>query len=68
MPIYIYECPKCKTQKEIFHTSSGTGPITWWCNRCNVEAKRIIAPTNFVLKGDGWAKDNYTKKEKDAQI
>jgi putative FmdB family regulatory protein len=28
---------------------------------CNGECKRLISPTTFVLKGDGWAKDGYSK-------
>lgn len=69
MPVYVYECRICGVQvekqfsivdapKEIY-LAHGTGK----CDESLVEPvmKRIIAPTSFILKGPGWAKDGYSK-------
>lgn len=33
------------------------------CPRCNSNSlKRMISSSAFILKGDGWAADNYSKK------
>ena len=34
------------------------------CDRCMVVSERIIDPVAFQLRGDGWAKDGYGKKQK----
>lgn len=67
MPIYIYECPMCKKQEELFQTQYAAQHLynSCTCKDCRIPMRRIIAPTNFVLKGDGWAKDGYDKKAKE---
>lgn len=61
MPIYEYKCKRCgKTCEAI--TSEPFHAID--CPHCDLGvAERILSKTTFVLKGKGWAKDNYCKKE-----
>lgn len=57
MPIYTYACPTCG-EFEVEH-SMKTKLLD--CPTCkNPNVKRLIAKTNFVLVGGGWAKDNYS--------
>jgi putative FmdB family regulatory protein len=61
MPTYEYECTSCKHCWEI-DQSIKDNPISE-CPKCKKEtAKRLIGSTSFILSGQGWAKDNYTKK------
>ena len=57
MPIYDYECKKCKRIFEKWSTEKNIK-----CPYCNSkQIKKIISMTSFQLKGDGWFKDGYTK-------
>lgn len=67
MPTYVYECPNCFRQKEISRSIDERDDILI-CQECSLGMevfkwvmKRIIAPTSFILKGPGWAKDGYSK-------
>ena len=69
MPIYEYICPDptCSHYihpQEMFF-SVNTFPKGVFCTECGEYADLIISRNSFHLKGDGWAKDNYTKKEKE---
>jgi putative FmdB family regulatory protein len=60
MPIYEYECVACRKQFErlVFHN------LRWVrCPVCHNVSRRLISKSSFRLKGGGWAKDNYSKKE-----
>jgi putative FmdB family regulatory protein len=61
MPLYVLECLSCK--KEFEATFKVTAPLPH-CPHCSsVDVRRLIAPsTTFVLKGDGWAAQGYSKK------
>lgn len=61
MPIYEYECLSCKTRHEIIQKHSDR-PITV-CPKCGKKMKKLISNTSFVLKGTGWYKTDYAKKE-----
>ena len=63
MPIYKYKCKICNNEFEIFtKTIAVTDTINSDCKICKkiTQHKLIISPTVFVLKGNGWAKDNYS--------
>jgi len=53
MPIYMYECPECEQtfEKELPLSAFDEPQI---CPECGTKAKQVVAPTNFVLRGDGW--------------
>ena len=65
MPTYLYECPICG---EFEHEHSIKENLEF-CPTCEkngrmdpIPVKKLIASgTNFVLSGDGWARDNYSK-------
>ena len=64
MPTYVYECPQCKKRFEFQLTVENRDKPPWHAHgSCDpiTELKRIIAPTSFILKGTGWAKDGYSK-------
>lgn len=57
---YEYHCAVCNHDFEA--TQSIKDDPHAECPKCKVVSnKRLISCTNFVLKGDGWAKDLYSK-------
>jgi putative FmdB family regulatory protein len=57
-PIYVYSCEACEKQEE-HHQRMSDRPLVV-CSSCKEpKLKKIIAGSNFALKGNGWAKDNY---------
>lgn len=62
MPRYVYECPEGHLSEETF--SVADAPDEMNCLLCGVPARRIIAPSSFLLKGDGWYRDGYSKPPK----
>lgn len=54
MPIYEYKC-ECglEIDKPIKNYNP---PKTIKCPKCKKRASRVVALTNFELKGDGWSK------------
>lgn len=60
MPIYEFECKCGNCMEKLFK-----GPVkTTKCPNCGDRMNRIMSPSNFLLKGHGWAKDSYGLKEK----
>lgn len=61
MPTYEYECGAGHS----FSVSQKINdPPLKTCQfaGCRKKVKRLITCVSFVLKGDGWAKDGYSKK------
>lgn len=54
MPIYEYQCPKCKAAKELQHGMAESPKVK--CPTCRVSMQRVISVNSFQLKGDGWFK------------
>lgn len=65
MPVYVFECPNCLRQKDLLvisHKEAQDTIMECENERCEGQKmKHIIAPTSFILKGPGWAKDGYSK-------
>ena len=57
MPTYDYACEDCSSEEEQVHSITETPEF--YCSKCGGKMKRCISKTEFVLKGGGWAKDNY---------
>ncbi len=57
MPVYEYECLKCKKKHEIMQKIT-ENPLTD-CPDCGGNVKKIISNTTFVLKGTGWYATDY---------
>jgi putative FmdB family regulatory protein len=71
MPLYEYKCPHCKTTIEKLQT--GFTALNIICRKCvaedkkQIEMKRILSRSSFLLKGDGWYKDHYGLKSATAE-
>jgi putative FmdB family regulatory protein len=65
MPTYVYECPQCGYQTELIRkTEDRDNHVSCHCiedKETQPKMKRVPAPTSFILKGPGWAKDGYSK-------
>lgn len=57
MAIHIYQCESCSKVVE-FRTRGGTPPPST-CPQCTGKLVLRPAKTSFVLKGGGWAANNY---------
>lgn len=61
MPTYEYECKSCEHRFEA-EQSIKDDPLTT-CPNCHTDfLRRLISRSSFVLKGSGWAADNYSSK------
>ncbi|TAN42613.1 MAG: zinc ribbon domain-containing protein [Nitrospirae bacterium] len=61
MPIYEYECQKCRKAIEVMQKFSDA-PITT-CEECGGDMKKLISNTSFVLKGSGWYVTDYASNK-----
>ncbi len=52
MPLYEYECPKCKDISTHIHKVSDN--LEYICNNCSTPKRRIMSAANFRGKGEGW--------------
>ena len=63
MPTYAYGCRVCDNEFEIEQSIKATPHAE--CPKCRVYTNnRLITGSTFVLKGDGWAEDLYSKANK----
>jgi putative FmdB family regulatory protein len=60
MPIYEYQCRRCKEMFEVFHKIDEDDNVA--CPKCLGPAKKLISATNFVLKGSGFYVNDYPSK------
>jgi len=63
MPIYVYECENCKSVREEIQKYSDDTLTD--CEECESKDTlyRLVVMSSFQLKGGGWYRDGYTKKE-----
>ena len=61
MPIYEYECTKCKTHVEILQKITDK-PLTK-CPKCKGRLEKQWSSTSFQLKGSGWYVTDYAGKK-----
>ena len=62
MPIYEYQCRKCKEKVERIQKVNDPAPD---CPRqsgseADHEMVKLVSVGNFELRGGGWAKDGYS--------
>ena len=57
MPVYEYQCKECGKVFEILHGINEN--YRDGCPQCRGEAKRILSPSNFILKGSGFYVNDY---------
>src|SRR5215216_2719730 len=60
MPIYEYECRKCKAHVEAFQKVSDK-PLTK-CVKCGGKLERKISAPAIQFKGSGWYVTDYASK------
>ena len=61
MPIYLFRGQSCGAEEE--HLQRMTDKPLSICSACKKpQLRKIVAPSSFSLKGDGWYKDHYGLK------
>lgn len=60
MPIYEYECRKCKAHIEVFQKISDKPPTK--CRNCGGRLERQISAPAIQFKGSGWYVTDYAGK------
>jgi putative FmdB family regulatory protein len=62
MPVYEYQCAKCKTEFEVMQKITEEPLLE--CSACGGELKKLITNTSFVLKGSGWYVTDYPSADR----
>ena len=60
MPIYEFECRKCKAHIEVFQKISDKPPVK--CRKCGGRLERKISAPAIQFKGSGWYVTDYASK------
>lgn len=63
MPIYEYQCQKCKKIHEVSQKMADK-PLTK-CPDCKGKVQKLMSLSGFQLKGGGWYKDGYSTAKPD---
>ena len=61
MPTYEYECKKCHFKFTVLKSMKDMDKAEK-CPFCKKEAKKKVAISNFILKGDGFHNNDYPKQ------
>lgn len=64
MPIYEYECQKCKTRVEVFQKMSDK-PLKK-CGKCGGRLEKLTSASAIQFKGSGWYVNDYAGKDRKA--
>jgi len=59
MPIYEYECEKCKSVFEAMQSVSAKPLKTCNQSNCKGKAHRLVSASGFIFKGSGWFTSEY---------
>lgn len=65
MPIYEYECKKCKAHIEVFQKISDKPPTR--CRKCGGRLERLVSAPAIQFKGSGWYVTDYSDKSKSSK-
>ena len=57
MPIYEYECQKCKAHIELFQKMSDKPPVK--CKKCGGRLEKLVSASAIQFKGSGWYVTDY---------
>ena len=60
MPLYEYECTKCRTRFERIEKLAG--PHLKKCQNCGGKVERLMASPAIQFKGSGWYVTDYARK------
>ena len=64
MPIYEYECRKCKAHIEVFQKVSDKPPTK--CRKCGGRLEKLVSAPAIQFKGSGWYVTDYAGAGKKA--
>ncbi|CAN5695859.1 hypothetical protein BH18ACI4_BH18ACI4_23880 [soil metagenome] len=64
MPIYEFECRKCKAHTEVFQKMSDKPPTK--CNQCGGRLEKQVSASAIQFKGSGWYVTDYAGNGKKA--
>lgn len=59
MPIYEFECRKCKAHLEVFQKMSDKPPVK--CRKCGGRLERKLSAPAIQFKGSGWYITDYAR-------
>src|SRR5687767_2746825 len=57
MPIYEFECKKCKDRLEVFQKMNDNPPAT--CRKCGGRLEKLVSASAIQFKGSGWYVTDY---------
>ncbi len=60
MPIYEFECRKCKAHIEVFQKINDKHPTK--CRKCGGRLEKIVSAPAIQFKGSGWYVTDYSDK------
>lgn len=60
MPIYEFECRKCKAHLEVFQKINDKPPVK--CRKCGGRLEKQVSASAFQFKGTGWYVTDYASK------
>ena len=60
MPIYEFECKKCKSHIEVFQKVTDKSPTK--CSKCGGKLEKVISAPAIQFKGSGWYVTDYASK------
>jgi putative FmdB family regulatory protein len=60
MPIYEFECRKCKAHMEVFQKINDKPPVK--CRKCGGKLERKVSAPAIQFKGSGWYVTDYASK------
>lgn len=66
MPIYVYECSKCGAEVEEIQKLSD--PPLERHEPCGGKLSKKMGKSSFALKGGGWYRDGYSKRESGSDV
>ena len=57
MPIYEFECRKCKAKLEVFQKMNDKPPVK--CKKCGGRLEKLVSASAIQFKGSGWYVTDY---------
>ena len=64
MPIYEFECRKCKAHLEVFQKLNDKQPTK--CRKCGGRLEKLVSASAIQFKGSGWYVTDYAGKGRKA--
>jgi len=64
MPIYEFECRKCKSRLEVLQKMSDKPPTK--CKKCGGRLEKLVSASAIQFKGSGWYVTDYAGNDRKA--